>query len=196
MAQSLPQASALAHQKTYVTYTAPYSGLDAMQVTLLEVPSLLASSGTTGFRTWEAALFLGAYLASVDGKHLVNDQCIIELGSGTGFLSIFCSKHLGARRVLATDGSREVITDLETNLALNELENFENIQAAVLQWGHTLVGSPAHHFGFGSMYDILLGADVVCVLLFGEQNMLCLKAPKLASSLFGNIVRYRQSLRD
>lgn len=161
MAQPLPSASAAAQQKSYVTYTVPKLGSNVAEVTLLEAPSLLASTGTTGFRTWEAALFLGAYLASEDGKCLVLGKSVIELGAGTGFLSILCAKHLLARHVLATDGSREVITELETNLDLNKLKESKNIKTAVLQWGHALINSPADCRRIDQSYDLVIGADVV-----------------------------------
>ncbi|KAF6226245.1 hypothetical protein HO133_009111 [Letharia lupina] len=156
----LPSASAAAQQKSYVTYTMPIRGLNAAQVTLLEAPSLLASSGTTGFRTWEAALFLAAYLSSSEGNHLVTGKDVLELGSGTGFLSILCAKHLGAQRVLATDGSQEVISDLKSNIHLNELEGKELIQTAILQWGHALIGGVADCREEKRSYDLVLGADV------------------------------------
>lgn len=161
MGQPLPSASAAAQQKSYVTYTAPVPGADAAQITLLEAPSLLASSGTTGFRTWEAALFLGAYLSSPAGNRFVNGKNVLELGAGTGFLSIFCAKDLGAQRVLATDGSQEVIGDLKSNIHLNELDGSELIQTAILQWGHALIGGVADCREDKRPYDLVLGADVV-----------------------------------
>ena len=160
MGQPLPSASAAAQQKSYVAYTSPIAGPRAIQVTLLETPSLLGSSGTTGFRTWEAALFLGAYLSSPEGSHLVIGKSVLEVGAGTGFLSIFCAQ-LGALRVLATDGSQEVVADLKSNIHLNQLDNSELIQTAILQWGHTLIGGIADCRKEKHPYDVVLGADVV-----------------------------------
>ena len=165
MAQPLPSTSATAQQKSYVTYTAPSPDLTSPKITLLEVPSLLASSGTTGFRTWEAALFLAAYLSSSDGIHLVTGKNVLELGAGTGFLSILCAKNLGAQRVLATDGSQEVISDLKSNINLNGLAGRELIQTAILEWGHALIGGIADCREEERSYDLVLGADVVRISL-------------------------------
>ena len=160
LAQPMPAASETAQQKSYVTYTVPSLDLKAPRVTLLEAPSLLASSGTTGYRTWEAALFLGAYLSSTGGRSLVAGQNVIELGAGTGFLSILCAKHLRARHVLSTDGSREVLSDLQTNLNLNALTKGQSIQASILLWGQTLINDAAD-FGKSSMYyNLAIGADI------------------------------------
>ena len=122
---------------------------------------MLASSGTTGFRTWEAALFLGTYLCSTEGQKLIRGKCILELGSGTGFLSILCAKHLGAGHVLATDGSGEVITHMQTNLSLNGLDSGKSMDTATFLWGHTLVGGVLDINQETSNYDVVLGADVV-----------------------------------
>ncbi len=175
MSQHLSSASAAAQQKSYVTYTAPILDRNAAQVTLLEAPSLLASSGTTGFRTWEAALFLGAYLSSPEGSHFVTGKSILELGAGTGFLSIFCAKY-GAQRVLATDGSLEVMSDLKSNIHLNELEGSELIQTAILQWGHALIGGVVDRREDKSSYDLVIGADVVGDSISTDQGRqtLCL----------------------
>ena len=183
MAQPLPSATAAALQKGYVTYTAPKWGTNVPQVTLLEAPSLLGSSGTTGFRTWEAALFLGAYLVSDAGSRYVIGQRMIELGAGTGFLSILCAKHLDARHVLTTDGSREVVAELKANLELNNLGEGDLIKSAVLEWGHTLIGGPADCRGAESPYDLVVGADVVSEFLLSLISLsfpCCLLKDKFA----------------
>jgi len=135
--------------------------LNAPAITLLEARSLLASSGTTGFRTWEAALFLGHYLYSAEGQNLVQGKSVLELGAGTGFLSILCSKHLGARYVLATDGSGEVVTYLQTNLSLNGLDGGKSMDTASFLWGHTLVGGALDINQGNRTYEVVIGADVV-----------------------------------
>ena len=167
-----------AQQKSYVTYTAPSPALNAPQVTLLEARSLLASSGTTGLRTWEAALHLGTYLFSSEGKDLVIGKNIIELGAGTGFLSILCAKHLGAKHVLATDGDGGVIDDLTTNIFLNGLDRSGFIDTAVLKWGYALVDDIFEDSEGSLKYDLVLGADVV------RRILLTLESPSLFALLY------------
>ena len=160
MSQQSPSASTAAQRKSHVTYTAPNVSLDSPQFTLLEAPSLLGSSGTTGFRTWEAALFLGTYLTSAKGRYHITQRNIVEIGAGTGFLSIMCAKHLGARRVLATDGSLEVVNDLKNNIHLNGLKEDNLVSAHVLRWGHTLLDGAADIRGEDEAFDLAIGADV------------------------------------
>lgn len=147
-------------QKSYVTYTAPISVLGAPRVTLLEARSLLASSGTTGLRTWEAALLLGQYLVSADGRNLVQNSNILELGAGTGFLSILCAKHLNSNHVLATDGNREVIDGLELNAYVNGLEGQDLIKPVVFKWGHNLMNILEVQRASRPL-NLVFGADVV-----------------------------------
>ncbi|MCJ1299468.1 hypothetical protein MMC08_002260 [Hypocenomyce scalaris] len=149
-----------AQQKAYVTYTAPSEALSAPQITLLEARSLLASSGTTGLRTWEAALYLGAYLFSSNGGDLVAGKNIVELGAGTGFVSILCAKHIGAKHVLATDGDGGVIDDLASNIYINGLDGSGLIDTAVLKWGHALTDEMFQCGEEPLNYNVVLGADV------------------------------------
>ena len=154
-------AHTAALQKSYVTYTTPALALDAPEVTLLEARSLLAASGVTGLRTWEAAIFLGTFLCHSENRRLSQNQAIIELGAGTGFLSILCAKHLGAGYVLATDGSSEVIHALDSNVSLNRLDNRNRMETAVLKWGHATLSEVLKKTKKGRPYDLILGADVV-----------------------------------
>ena len=150
-----------AQQKHYVTYTAPLPMLDSPSVTLLEARSLIASSGTTGIRTWDAALNLGHFLFSAEGRSYAAGQKILELGAGIGFLAINCAKYLGADLVLATDGSGEALDELESNIYLNGLGNSGKIHTGVLRWGHTLNSGVLDPHDTCQSYDTIIGADVV-----------------------------------
>ncbi|RDA92112.1 hypothetical protein CP533_6064 [Ophiocordyceps camponoti-saundersi (nom. inval.)] len=121
-------------------------------ITLLESPRLISAAGTTGLRTWEAALHLGQYLCLhndiVVGKH------VLELGAGTGYVSILCAKYLSCAHVVASDGSDEVVGKLADSFLLNHVQDPSRIIAQKLQWGEASdVGDwPA---------EVVLGADVI-----------------------------------
>ena len=79
---------------------------------------------------------------------------MLELGAGTGYLSILCAKYLGAAQVVASDGSADVVANLPDNLFLNGLQDCPSrIAAAELKWGHGLVGTEGG-------VDVVLGADI------------------------------------
>jgi predicted nicotinamide N-methyase len=135
-------------------------------VTLLESRSVISASGTTGLRTWEAALLLGSFLASQSGQDIIRDKTILELGAGTGLLSILCAKHLRVSGVLATDGDEAVVDAIKTNAFLNEENDSADliqgsIRTAALKWGRYIRASTfAEDYGI-EIPDVVLGADVV-----------------------------------
>ena len=159
-----------AQQKAYVTYaySRPNTGegdsLD-YSVTLLESRSIISSSGTTGLRTWEAALLLGQFLCSDDGNAIVRGRRVFELGAGTGMLSILCAKHLGVSEIVATDGDEAVVDAIKTNIFLNELDVTTRVNTAALRWGRPLYGSTfSEDYGM-EVPEVVLGADVVSRVL-------------------------------
>lgn len=186
MSQPTPSETAAAQQKSYVTYHLPLlqpqpgAGGDQRHhkhktVTLLETRHLIAASGTTGLRTWEAALHLGQYLCA--HPEAVRGRRVLELGAGTGYLSVLCAAHLGATHVIASDGSDDVVANLPESAYLNGLEGQQlqtasdgddrgsQPQVAVLQpmdlkWGHALVGTEDARWNGGAAVDIVLGADI------------------------------------
>lgn len=95
---------------------------------------------------------------------MIQGKTILELGAGTGFLSILCAKHLRARFVVATDGNADVIKDLDSNLVLNKIQDTNLIITSVLEWGHTLPDILWDSFEKNRTYDLVLGADVVSLI--------------------------------
>ncbi|KAF2675555.1 hypothetical protein BT63DRAFT_420753 [Microthyrium microscopicum] len=171
-----------AQQKAHVTYTFPSiaKGEKTATVTLLENQSVIASSGTTGLRTWEAALYLSEYLAS-EGMKYIRGQNVLELGAGTGLVSIVCSKYLEASCVLATDGSEDVVLAMEDNAFLNGIDKSHHLACRVLRWGRPLDDGEG---GVGTVYDTVLGADItfddsLFPLLISSFRILLEKNPQI-----------------
>ncbi|KAI1767128.1 putative methyltransferase-domain-containing protein [Hypoxylon sp. FL1150] len=163
LASPLPSEFTAAQQKSYVTYT--LSLLDQSdqpslpaQITLLESRNLISAAGTTGLRTWEAALHLGQYLTT--NPSIIQGQRVLELGAGTGYLSIMCAKFLAAAQTIASDGSDDVVANLPENFFLNGLQGSEAIQVMDVKWGHALVGTEDEHWNSGNPIDVVLGADI------------------------------------
>ncbi|KAI1842077.1 hypothetical protein JX266_011728 [Neoarthrinium moseri] len=153
-----------AQQKSYVTYSLPSldTVLDPLpqspHITLLESRNLISAGGTTGLRTWEAALHLGQYLCQ--NPALVQGQGILELGAGTGYISILCAKYLSPRQVIASDGSDDVVANLPDNFYLNGLQGSPSISSMDLKWGYALVGTEEAEWNGGRPVDLVLGADI------------------------------------
>jgi SAM-dependent methyltransferase len=146
-----------AQKLSFIKYTTPNTG-DSPPKTVItsESRGLILYSGTTGFRTWEAALHLGTYLSTPeDGQKLVCGKRVIELGAGTGFISFLIARHLGAESVLATDRDPVLVETIQRCIPRNALEP-QRIGARVWEWGAE--DSP---LGDGNKFDVALGADLV-----------------------------------
>lgn len=158
---NLPQAEA-AMQKSIISYFPPFEM--SSPILISESPQLLAAGSNVGLRTWDACLRLAYYL-SIEGHSLIKDKAIIELGAGTGMLSILCANHLEADIVLATDGLPEIVTSMEQNIELNPLAEpaMTTIHAAHFEWSDT--DTLTQSVGLLSSrhwlkYDLVLGADI------------------------------------
>jgi len=167
----LPSEADAAQQKGWVTYvplltlspsdtSSPSSATEPV-LKLKESRSVISGAGTTGLRTWEAALHLASYLCNTPSARTlyIKDKHILELGAGTGFLSILCSRNLGAAYVTSTDGDEGVVDALKENLFYNSAE--DSVSAGVMRWGWGIKDSLAEfeaerHGGL----DTVIGADV------------------------------------
>lgn len=166
LANPLPSEATSAQQKSYVTYhlselcqgNSSDPTPHAPRITLLENHSLISGSGTTGLRTWEAALHLGSYLCQ--NRHIVKDKRVLELGAGTGYLSVLCANFLGSQHVIASDGSDDVINNLPDNLFLNDLQDSTLVMPMDVKWGHALMGTEEEKWNGGRPIDVVLGADI------------------------------------
>ncbi|KAM0256607.1 hypothetical protein ACHAQJ_004894 [Trichoderma viride] len=153
-----PDEADAVQQKCHVVYhLASLPGHEA-NITLFENRSLISAAGTTGLRTWEAALHLGQLLCQ--DPSIVSGKRILELGTGTGYLSILCVKYLQSTHVIASDGSDDVINNLPENFFLNQLEGSNAIIPMDLKWGYELVGTEEERWNGGRPLDVVLGADI------------------------------------
>ncbi|GIK04096.1 hypothetical protein Aspvir_008171 [Aspergillus viridinutans] len=185
--QPKPSALQQAQQLAYVKYTGPVPASDAdadgapseehrsnRTIITSESRGLILSAGTTGFRTWEAALHLGSFLSTPAGQALVRGNRVIELGAGTGFLSMFCAKHLGVQSVVATDREPALIENIRDCMRRNELDPAV-FHSAIWEWGTPLsltqsepeegegdAAQTAAVSGNGDLaFDVALGADLI-----------------------------------
>ncbi len=193
-----------AQQKRIVTYSAPIIvnspyGEEVRQIFIAEAQNILASSGVTGLRTWEAALHLGHYLCDDTTEDLTTNQSILELGAGTGFISLLCTKVLGAMSVLATDGSLEVVDAISTNKEINHLKDQSKLRTAQLLWGADSVTQLDTIIPKDEAVDLILGADItydrdIITALVTTLKLLLSKYP-LALAVIATTVRNEQTLQ-
>lgn len=157
-----------ASQTQIITYTLP-EPLDAHtpapRILIEEAPNLLAAGSNVGLRTWEASLHLAQYLHT--SPDLVRGKNVIELGAGTGLVSILCAGPLGANVVLSTDGLPHVVEGMEKNIERNRQSSLTGslgagqLETRVLDWADTenledmlMVDEQLPD------YDLIVGADI------------------------------------
>jgi hypothetical protein len=163
IAQPKPSALDAAQQLSYIKYTAPATDEKRLCVITSESRGLILGSGTTGFRTWEAALHLGTFLSTPQGQSIVRGKRVIELGAGTGFLSMYCARHLGVENVIVTDRDPGLISNIQGCLRRNHLST-DKIRPSIWEWGSQLdISSKIIPSGdeFSTTFDVALGADLV-----------------------------------
>lgn len=165
---TLPPAEA-ACETQIITYTLPEFFDTPAQLTprilIEEAPNLLAAGSNVGLRTWEASLHLATYVHA--NSNLVRDKRIIELGAGTGLVSLLCAGPLAAKQVLATDGLPHIVDAVEKNILRNHRSLFSGDAgrrmpiAKQLDWGDVQNLEEALEFdGAIPEYDLILGADI------------------------------------
>ncbi|KAI9653373.1 MAG: hypothetical protein M1831_006078 [Alyxoria varia] len=142
----------------WIRYTLPWNELsiDLPDETtdVLEKPNVLADEGCTGHRTWEAALRFASLITAPEILKHVHGKKVLELGSGTGIVSLLSFK-LGASHVLATDGDAGAVERIERSYARNISTKGHSRGRAKLRQdcGKTLLSSKT--FLWGSDVQIL-----------------------------------------
>ncbi|KAK0481801.1 hypothetical protein IW261DRAFT_1102940 [Armillaria novae-zelandiae] len=177
---------------SYVTYywsldVPPYSNktsvpIEYFRTTLLESGTMI-ESGTTGFRTWLASLHLANYIIS--HPDWVRDACVLELGSGIGFLGMI----IGSVQMLAGSGSpadlpqggtlRPMLhlTDVDSEVIARCISNIklpcnmtagshrrDNIRVSMLDWSdalHADISTIKARIQREINADLIIGADIV-----------------------------------
>lgn len=121
-------------------------------VRLWEKPRLISSVSTTGFRTWEAALYLCIYFSECGTVH--EGMSFLELGAGTGMVSMYLYKLLQGRcKVYITDGDSQLLDGgMRKNLLLNEIDEGKVVRQRLI-WGEDNASMPVD-------VDMLVGADI------------------------------------
>lgn len=137
---------------------------DGNTVTITETPKIISGAGTTGLRTWEAALYLLTYLnGDSTTKPDLAGKTIVELGSGTGLVSLALLKnhyrHKFDKAVL-TDGDSALIDNLAATFALNDLPAHVHVSTQQLVWGTTDPRESSTFVQPPPQADIVVAADV------------------------------------
>lgn len=135
---------------------------DEPAVAIKEQPKLISGSGTTGGRTWEAALYLSNYLNEATCPIDLKGKLVCELGTGTGLVSLALTKNPAhqLKQIIMTDGNATLIENLKDSFKLNGINDMNNIQTCQLLWGTTNPEDPENFIQSCPEVDLVLAADV------------------------------------
>lgn len=132
-----------------------YKFSEQYKVNIAETPRTIAN-GSTGNRTWEAAVYLGLYLIDQCASNVVAAPSrILELGSGTGLVSLLYQQLYPFDKLTMTDGDWDVVRKrIPGNLSLNDLK--PGLEVKQLVWGPRDANSGDNQWD----YDLILGSDL------------------------------------
>lgn len=142
---------------TSVYFTIPQQGFSSIK--LLEQRQTLSVDGSTGYRTWEAALALSEYIVS-NPSTFIGKNCL-ELGAGTGLVGILLAS-MGCH-VDITDGDEGIVKQLYRNVDIQPSSTKSNLHVSKFDWSDTQF---VDENGITTRleennWDMILGADVV-----------------------------------
>ncbi|XP_063531417.1 protein-lysine N-methyltransferase EEF2KMT [Cydia strobilella] len=136
-------------------------------ITIKETNNMVVN-GTTGMRTWEAALMLADW--ALCNENILLNTKVLELGSGVGFTGITIAKHCKIKSIVLTDCHEDVLKAIKENIIINfpdsndsnknELSDSQrncqpNIDVMMLDWNDD-DEIPSH-----LVPDIVIGTDIV-----------------------------------
>lgn len=136
-----------------------YNVGDDVLVTIRETPRVISGAGTTGLRTWEAALYLLDYLTRRRSEVDLFEKNIVELGAGTGLVSLALLANREVLRfssITVTDGNTALLTTFGETMLLNSLDNVSRVKVEQLVWG----SKTGEELVYLPKADVVLGADV------------------------------------
>nr|VWP00459.1 Laccase-2 (EC (Benzenediol:oxygen oxidoreductase 2) (Diphenol oxidase 2) (Urishiol oxidase 2) [Ganoderma boninense] len=152
--------------RTFTFPTSPRSsGVGAIHVELNDAALLTDDHTSVGLQSWGSAIRLAERMCLDPGAFgLASGQRILELGAGTGLLSIAAAKLLAhpssaGAQVVATDYHPHVLDNLQANVSTNFPSSpspHSFVEVLPLDWQN-----PVFQGALAEKFDLILAADVV-----------------------------------
>ena len=145
-------------------FSFPRSGGESPVCVQLNDGALLTADHTSvGLQSWASSIILAGRICwepssfYFDSLHRPGVR-ILELGAGTGLLSIVASKLLPSVEVIATDYHPDVLANLRSNVSTNASgQDQSTISVYPLDWSNPPTDDPLSEGSF----DMILAADVI-----------------------------------
>lgn len=115
-----------------------YTAGNGILVKIQEMPRVISAAGTTGLRTWEAALYLLNYLNGPGATVDLRGKAVVELGAGTGLVSMALLLNYRRHRfasLAVTDGNTALLSNFRHTMELNSPTHEARVTTQQLVWG-------------------------------------------------------------
>ncbi|KAF7973180.1 hypothetical protein HWV62_15875 [Athelia sp. TMB] len=128
-----------------------------VEVELNDAPLTVGDHTCVGLQSWAGSIVLATRLCAAPGAAgLVGQPRVLELGAGTGLLSIVAKKLCPGAALVATDYHADVLANCARNVATNFPGPAPAVHVAAFDWEH-----PAYAAPLDAPFDTILAADVV-----------------------------------
>ena len=134
------------------TFTFPTPGGGAVSVSLNDAPLSNTDHTSVGLQSWGSAIvFAERMCAAPAAFRFAPHTRVLELGAGTGLLSLAAAQLQPTAHIVATDYHPAVLANLATNAA-----GHANVAVCALDWQQPSCAPP-----LDAPFDVVLAADVV-----------------------------------
>ncbi|KAF9492196.1 hypothetical protein BDN71DRAFT_1224635 [Pleurotus eryngii] len=134
-----------------------------LDVQLNDAALLSEDHTSVGLQSWGSAIILAERICKAPdlfGFNMPSERMsrVLELGAGTGLLSIVAAKLSPSSTVVATDYHPDVLSNLSLNVDSNfpRVPSHDSVSVHKLDWE-----SPSFEAPFDEPFDVILAADVV-----------------------------------
>lgn len=141
-------------------------GGGCVEVELNDAPPLSEDHTSVGLQSWGSSIILAEQMCACPGSfglspsHAQDNLRVLEMGAGTGLLSITAGKLLQSFsnvEIVATDYHPSVLDNLEANVVTNFTSLSSSPIAVVpLDWQTPILSAPLN-----APFDVILAADVI-----------------------------------
>ena len=187
------------------TFPCSIQGRNAIKAELNDAPLLSEDHTSVGLQSWGSSIILAEKICA-DPDRFSLGPCppgrppkrVLELGAGTGLLSIVAAKiyetydDLLFPKLITTDYHPDVLRNLtanvETNFPCNDTQS--RIEVHRLDWSEPSTSAP-----FDELFDVILAADVVYDPLHASWIRACVKRMLKPDGVFWMIIAIRSSGR-
>ncbi|PBK76385.1 hypothetical protein ARMSODRAFT_948168 [Armillaria solidipes] len=174
-----------------VTRSFEFNG--SVEVELNDAPLSSEDHTSVGLQSWASSILLAEKMCASPGTFGLDKSWplrVLELGAGTGLLSIVVAKLVEAPTIVATDYHPDVLANLSANVQTNFPCSSSVIDVRRFDWESPDFGHP-----MDTPFDIILAADVIYHAKHAEWIKGCIERLLASDGTFWLMIPLRSTGR-